>query len=97
MWATWKALLMNVIDRHAPVRTRRVSSKRFPWVINELKHLMFNGDYLKKRAISSKDKRKWCEYRHTRNQATMKLKKQNDLTLSKILIFIKEIRKDHGY
>ena len=31
------------------------SSKRSPWVTHELKHLMFNGDYLKKRAISSKD------------------------------------------
>ena len=30
MWATWKDLLMNVIDRHAPPRTRRVSSKRSP-------------------------------------------------------------------
>jgi hypothetical protein len=22
MWATWKVLLMNLIDRHAPLRTR---------------------------------------------------------------------------
>ena len=30
MWGTWKALLMIVIDRHAPLRTWRVSSKRSP-------------------------------------------------------------------
>ena len=75
MWRTWKSLLMNVIDRHAPLRTRRVSSKRSPWVTNELKHLMFNRVYLKKRAISFKDPEKWCEYRHARNQVNNEIKK----------------------
>ena len=30
MWGTWKALFMNVIDKHAPLRTRQVSNKRSP-------------------------------------------------------------------
>ena len=46
-----------------------------PWVTNELKHLMFNRDYLKRRSISSKDPEKWCEYRHTRNQVNNEIKK----------------------
>ena len=84
MWGTWKSLLMNVIDRHAPLRTRRVSSKRSPWVTNELKHLMFNRDYLKKRAISSKDE-KWCEYRRARNQVNNEIKKAKRFYFTKNL------------
>ena len=85
MWGTWKALLMNVIDKHAPLRTRRVSNKRSPWVTNDLKHLMFNRDYLKKRAISSRDPEKWCEYRHARNQVNNEIKKAKRLYFTKNL------------
>ena len=76
---------MNVIDRHAPLRTRRVSSKRSPCVTNELKHLMFNRDYLKKRAISSKDPEKWCEYRRARNQVNNEIKKAKRFYFTKNL------------
>ena len=85
MWGTWKNLLMNVIDRHAPLRTWRISSKQSPWVTNELKHLMFKRDYLNKRAISSKDPEKWCEYRHARNQVNNEIKKAKRFYFTKNL------------
>ena len=90
MWGTWKALLMNVINKYAPLRTRRVSNKRPPCVTNDLKHLMFNRDYLKKRAIASKDPEKWCGCRHTRNQVNNEIKK------TKRLYFIKHLNIHKG-
>ena len=75
---------------HAPLRTRRVSSKRSPWVTNELRHLIFNRDFLKKRAISSKDSQKWSQYRHARNQVNNEIKK------AKRLYFTKNLDKHKG-
>ena len=36
MWDVWKHLLACVIDKHAPLRTKRVKNKRSPWITNEL-------------------------------------------------------------
>ena len=41
-------LLMGVIDKHAPIRSRQISNKNSPWVTNELRRLMYKRDYLKK-------------------------------------------------
>ena len=55
MWATWKSMLMETIDKHAPCRLRRIGKKRSSWITNYLKRQMFKRDYLKKKAISSED------------------------------------------
>ena len=79
MWRIWKELLMGVIDKHAPVRSRRISNKSSPWVTNELKRLMYERDYLKKQAISSGDPSIWCQYRQVRNHTNNEIKKAKRL------------------
>ena len=49
MWATWKSMLMDTIDKHAPCRSRRIGKKRSSWITNDLKRQMFKRDYLKKK------------------------------------------------
>ena len=86
MWATWKDLLINVIDIHTPLRTRRVSSKQSSWVTYELRHFkIFNRDFLKKKAVSSNDPQKWSQYRHARNQVNNEIKKAKRLYFTKNL------------
>ena len=58
---------MGVIDKHAPIRSRRISNRNSPWVTNEIRRLMFKQDYLKKQAITSGDPDIWCQYRQLRN------------------------------
>ena len=36
MWRIWKELLMGVVDKNAPIRSRRISNKNSPWVTNNL-------------------------------------------------------------
>ena len=36
MWDVWKQLLTSVIDKHAPLRTKRIKNKSSPWITNEL-------------------------------------------------------------
>ena len=75
MWATWKSMLMETIDKHAPCRSRRIGKKRSSWITNDLKRQMFKRDYLKKKAISSEDPQPWHEYRQSRNHVNNEIKK----------------------
>ena len=45
------SLLMECIDRHAPLRHKRVGNKRSPWITNQLQREMRKRDYLKQKAI----------------------------------------------
>ena len=44
----WKSLLMEIIDKHAPIRVKRVGKNNSPWVTDELRRLMFERDSLKR-------------------------------------------------
>ena len=35
MWRIWKLLLMEIIDKNAPTRSRRISNKKSPWITND--------------------------------------------------------------
>ena len=37
MWREWKIKFLNVVNTHAPLRTKRVRSKRSPWITSDLK------------------------------------------------------------
>ncbi|CAH3155955.1 unnamed protein product, partial [Porites lobata] len=32
MWHAWKTIFNNVVDRHAPLRTKRVRGSKAPWI-----------------------------------------------------------------
>jgi hypothetical protein len=36
MWHIWKNMLMESIDKHAPLRSRRTRNRKSPWITNEL-------------------------------------------------------------
>ena len=55
MWHVWKNIFDYVVDRHAPLRSKRVRSSKSPWVTKRLKQLMHERDRLKLRAIRSDD------------------------------------------
>ena len=49
MWAKWKNMLINCIDKHAPLRTKKVGKKKSPWITSQLKQSMHKRDSLKKK------------------------------------------------
>ena len=36
MWDAWKTLFMEIIDKHAPLKTKRISKKHSPWITYDL-------------------------------------------------------------
>ena len=51
MWTEWKTKLLQIVDKHAPIRIKRVRSKNSPWITADLKERMHNPDTLKIKAI----------------------------------------------
>ena len=50
----WTKMLSLILEKHAPVRNRRVSGHFCPWLTKELKQLSVARDRLKKQAVRSK-------------------------------------------
>ena len=68
MWREWKIKFLNVVDTHAPLRTKRVRLKRSPWITSELKKRMHERDIMKLKAIRSKNPQDWGEFKQLRNK-----------------------------
>ena len=68
MWVVWKDLLMETIDKHAPLKRKQVSKKNSPWISNELLGKIHKRDYLKKKAITRNDTETWQQYKQARNE-----------------------------
>lgn len=68
MWSMWSKMLMQAIDKHAPIKNRRVGSKRRePWITNSLVEQMRRRDLLKRQANNSNDHEIWKNYKKERN------------------------------
>ena len=75
MWNSWKHLLMSVIDKHAPLKTKRIRNNRSPWITNELVGEIHKRDFLKKKATSTNDPLIWKEFKDARNKVNNLIKK----------------------
>ena len=74
MWREWKIKFLNVVDTHALLRTKRVRSKRSPWITSELKKHMHERDIMKLKAIRSKNPQDWGEFKRLRNKVNSNIK-----------------------
>ena len=74
MWLALKILLLSVVDKHAPIRTKRVRSSKCPWVTPQLKKYMYERDKLKKKATTTNDPWDWTNFKKFRNQVNNKIK-----------------------
>ena len=66
---------MECIDRHAPLRHKRVGNKRSPWITNQLQREMRKRDYLKQKAIREGNSQVWEQFKHARNHTNNLIKK----------------------
>ena len=74
MWSKWKSLLMECIDRHAPLRHKRVGNKRSPWITSQLQREMRKKDYLKQKAVREDNYQIWEQFKHARNHTNNLIK-----------------------
>lgn len=67
MWVVWRDNLMNVIDKHAPLRRKRIGKKRSQWITPEVMSMMHKRDFLSKKAKQTNTEIAWKLYRDARN------------------------------
>ena len=75
MWEIWKCMLMETVEKHAPLKLRWIGNRKSPWITNDLRRKIFKRDYLKKKAVSINDPEAWHQYRQDRIQINNAIKK----------------------
>ena len=63
MWNFWKSLFLEVINKHAPMRKRKVKSKSSPWITAELRRKMRKCDFLKNQAVKQNSHQSWNDFK----------------------------------
>lgn len=66
-WTIWKNTFLNITDKHAPLKRRRVSGKRIPWLTKNLIAKKRHNTYLKQKAVTSKLDTDWSAYKLAKN------------------------------
>ena len=67
LWTDWKTKFLDIVNLHAPLRTRRTRANKAPWINSELKKGMRDRDAAKRKAITSNDPHDWKKYKKLRN------------------------------
>ena len=52
-WKIWKTNFNTILDKHAPIRHKRVNKSSVPWLNSNIKQLMQNRDFHKKNRSST--------------------------------------------
>ena len=71
----WQSLILEVVDKHMPYRSKRISTKGSPWMNAIIFKMMKKRDKLKRKANKLKDSKLMEEYRKLRNKITTEIRK----------------------
>ena len=67
--------MLELSDKHAPIREHRVKNRCNPWITKEIMYLMYQRDYVHKQAVKYNSENLMEEYRVLRNKVTSEIKK----------------------
>ena len=71
----WEDMVTSVINKHMPLKTKRMRKKYSPWLNESIYELMKQRDNIKRRAIRQKSEYLWKEYKKLRNKVTFVIRK----------------------
>ena len=74
MWKKWKTIFLSIADFHAPETTKKVRSEYAPWITNNIREVMKQRDFLKKKAVKTGSKQFHDAYKRTRNDLNRLIK-----------------------
>ena len=85
-WGIWKYEILQVFEKHAPVKERRLKDRQNPWVDESIVKLMYERDYLHKTATQSKDADLWEKYRIARNKVTTAIRYAKQMYFRNVVV-----------
>ena len=65
----------EILNRHAPIRHKRVKSSPIPWITPAIKQLIRTRDYYKNKAIKFNSTIHWRKYQLLRNKVNIQLRR----------------------
>ena len=75
MLYSWEKLYLEVLDKHAPLRKRRVRNRPSPWLTPQVKNLMYRRDYLKRKYVKNGSTSLYNSYKLVRNEVNIAIRK----------------------
>ena len=69
-WNVFKSLLNNVIEKHAPLQSKRARGDSLPWLTSDIRTMMRKRNFHHKRAQKTKSIDEWKTYKELRNKTT---------------------------
>ena len=64
----WKAMFLEVLDKHAPLQHKKIKFKKVPWITSNIKKLIIQRDKLKRKAILTNLENDWSNCKTSRNE-----------------------------
>ena len=74
-WKFWESNFKTVLDRHAPIRHKRVKRSSIPWLNSDIKQMMRNRDFHKKQSVKHGSGYHWRLYQTLRNKVNTEIRK----------------------
>ena len=97
MWHAWKTTFNFIVEKHAPLCTKRVKASKSPWITSHLKDKMHKRDIKKIKAVRSNDSEDWISFKKIRNSVNQKIFQAKETYFKNILCTrIKVILKSLG-
>ena len=78
MWDAWKTLFFQCVDKHAPLRTKRIRACKSEWITPQLKKRMHFRDTLKIKATRSGSASDWSQFKKCRNAVNNEIKQAKE-------------------
>ena len=69
MWALWKKLFLDILNKHAPTMNFKIKGKNMPYITSDLKQMIRQRDYLKAKAVKTGSKILHQAFRQIRAKA----------------------------
>ena len=73
-WKKFKDGFIKISNNCAPMETRRLKHRNNPWINSHIIELIYERDYLKRKAIQYKNEETWLLYKRARNNVTEMIK-----------------------
>ena len=73
-WNKFKDGFIKISNNCAPMETRRLKHRNNPWINSQIIELIYERDYLKRKAIQYKNEETWLLYKRARNNVTEMIK-----------------------
>ena len=74
-WSSFKELINNIVNKHAPMFERKITGRVCPWLTSEIRSKINQRDYLLRKAKRSKAQKDWDDYKRARNSTTSAIRK----------------------